>query len=118
MLEDENTQLKETLRRNELAQSQSRLRNRADSGRFESLEQAWAEEKRGFEAEVEKLKEVIKVAEERSAKDIATISTLEEKLKESSNSTPPNLDDLSAEDLNDELRTTRQSLYFICICCD
>lgn len=109
MLEDENTQLKESLRKHEI--SQFPPWKRADSGHTDALERIWAEEKRRLEVEVGGFKEQLKAARQQSARDSATITTLEEKLKESSNSLPSNLDELDGEDLNDELTTPRKSLY-------
>ena len=109
MLEDENTLLKESLRRGEASQSPLRAKN--DVARIDALEQIWQDEKRQLQLETDRLKERLKVAEERTTRDVAIIATLEERLKDSTNSAPANLGDLDGEDLNDEINTPRKALY-------
>ena len=112
-LEDENTQLKETLRKGD---NLSSLRGMTDPGRIDALERVWSDEKRGLELEIDRLKERLKVSEERSARDTTMIATLEERLKDAVNSMTATLDDLDGEDLNDELNTSRKDLYFTLSC--
>jgi hypothetical protein len=106
-LEDENMQLKETLRKGENLTHSSK--SKTDPGRIDALERVWSDEKRGLELEIDRLKESLKVSEESSVRDTAMIATLEEKLKDASNLTT-NLDNLDGEDLNDELNTPRKDL--------
>jgi hypothetical protein len=108
-LEDENTQLKESLRKGDT--TQSLLRGKLDSARFETSERAWLDEKRILQVEIDRLKERLKVADEQTTRDIAIIATLEERLKDSSTTRAPELDDIDGEDLNDEMNTSRKNLY-------
>jgi hypothetical protein len=98
--------LKETLRKGDVP-----LRGKGDTARIDVLERAWLEEKRGLELEMDRLKERLKVAEERTTRDVAMIATLEERLKDSATSLTTNLEDLDGEDLNDELNTSRKNMY-------
>ena len=111
VLEDENTHLKETLRRTDI--SQSPLRAKSDIARRDTLERAWAAEKLDLQLEMERLKDRLKVAEEQTTRNIGLIATLEERLKESSTSGSTNLDDLDGEHLNDEMNTSRRNLFVV-----
>jgi hypothetical protein len=108
MLEDENTQLKENLRRSD--PSQSPLRGKGGITPLESMQRIWLEEKKALQLETEHLKERLKLAEEQSTRDVGLIATLEERLKESTSNGATDLDDLGAEDLNDEINTSRKDL--------
>jgi hypothetical protein len=105
MLEDENTQLKESLKRGE--PSLSPLRAKGDALRVEAIERAWLEERRGLQLETDLLRERLKAAEERSKRDAGVIATLEGKLKD--NTVEPS--EMEGEDLNDEINTSRKDLY-------
>lgn len=101
--------MKETLRK--IDPKQSVLRARDDLARIDSFERAWLEERRALELEAEKLRETLKSAEEQTKRDVAIIAALEERLKDSVATEPNSLNDLDGEDLNDELNTSRKSLY-------
>jgi hypothetical protein len=109
MLEDENTHLKETLRRNDIYQSP--LKGKGESGRLEILQREWSDEKRELELEVDRLKERLKAADEQTARDVGVIAALEERLKESSGRSPEIIQDIDGEGLDDEMNTSRKSLY-------
>ena len=85
-------------------------RGKSDLAQIDTLKRVWSEEKRNSEVELERLKGRLKSAEEQITRDVATIATLEEKLKESSVSASANLDDVDGEDLNDEMNTSRKNL--------
>jgi hypothetical protein len=107
-LEDENTQLKETLRRSEAAHSP--LRARGDIAKVDTFERAWTAEKLDLQLEMERLKGRLKATEEQRTRDVGLIATLEERLKESSSGST-DLDDLDGEHLNDEMNTSRKNLF-------
>ena len=109
ILEDENTQLKESLRKAD-AMSIS-IRGKSDIMQIASLERIWSDEKRELQMEVNRLKDRLKAAEEQTARDVGLIVTLEERLKDSNNSASANLDDIDGEDLNDEMNTSRRNLF-------
>ena len=92
---------------------QSPLRVKEGLARIDSLERAWSEEKAALQLEGERLRERLKIAEEQSKRDVAIITTLEERLKDMTPTEPNNLDDLDGEDLNDELNTSRKNLYLL-----
>jgi hypothetical protein len=105
MLEDENTQLKESLRKGE---------GKGDAPRLDAviaMERASTEEKKVLQVEVNRLKEQLKVMEGQTSRDATVIATLEERLKESGNTGPADLDGLEGEDWNDEINTSRKDLY-------
>lgn len=85
-------------------------RGKSDLAQIDTLKRVWSEEKRNSEVELERLKGRLKSAEEQITRDVTTIATLEEKLKESSVSASANLDDVDGEDLNDEMNTSRKNL--------
>ena len=109
-MEDENVQLKESIRRGDT--TQSLLRGKLDTVRFEISERAWLDEKRILQTEIDRLKDRLKVAEEQSIRDIGVIATLEERLKDSTSHPSADVDDIGGEDLNDELNISRKNLYF------
>ena len=109
-MEDENVQLKESIRRGDT--TQSLLRGKLDTARFETSERAWLDEKRILQTEIDRLKDRLKVAEEQSIRDIGVIATLEERLKDSTSLTSADVDDIGGEDLNDEINISRKNLYF------
>ena len=109
-MEDENVQLKESIRRGDT--TQSLLRGKLDTVRFETSERAWLDEKRILQTEIDRLKDRLKVAEEQSIRDIGVIATLEERLKDSTSGPAADVDDIGGEDLNDELNISRKNLYF------
>ena len=109
-MEDENVQLKESIRRGDT--TQSLLRGKLDTVRFETSERAWLDEKRILQTEIDRLKDRLKVAEEQSIRDIGIIATLEERLKDSSSLPSADVDDIGGEDLNEELNISRKNLYF------
>jgi hypothetical protein len=75
-----------------------------------ALERASSEEKRKLQLEVDRLKEQLKTAEGQTSRDANIIATLEERLKDSGNTGPQDLDDMEGEDLNDEINTSRKDL--------
>ena len=109
-MEDENVQLKESIRRGDT--TQSLLRGKLDTARFETSERAWLDEKRILQTEIDRLKDRLKVAEEQSIRDIGVIATLEERLKDSASLPSADVDNIGGEDLNDELNISRKNLYF------
>lgn len=109
-MEDENVQLKESIRRGDT--TQSLLRGKLDTVRFETSERAWLDEKRILQTEIDRLKDRLKVAEEQSIRDIGVIATLEERLKDSTSLPSADVDHIGGEDLNDELNISRKNLYF------
>lgn len=109
VLEDENTQLKESLKKADAMSSP--LRGKSDITHIASLERIWSDEKHELQIEVDRLKDRLKVAEEQTTRDVGLIATLEERLKDSNNSDSANLDDIDGEDLNDEMNTSRRNLF-------
>ena len=108
-MEDENVQLKESIRRGDT--TQSLLRGKLDTARFETSERAWLDEKRILQTEIDRLKDRLKVAEEQSIRDIGVIATLEERFKDSTSLPSADVDNIGGEDLNDELNISRKNLY-------
>ena len=102
-------QLKESIRRGDT--TQSLLRGKLDTVRFETSERAWLDEKRILQTEIDRLKDRLKVADEQSTRDIVIIATLEERLKDSSSLPSGDVDDIDGEDLNDEINISRKNLY-------
>jgi hypothetical protein len=105
MLEDENTQLKESLRKGE---------GKGDAPRLDAIiamERASTEQKKVLQVEVDRLKEQLKAMIGQTSRDATVIATLEERLKESGNTGPADLDGLEGEDWNDEINTSRKDLY-------
>jgi hypothetical protein len=107
-LEDENTQLKESLRK---ADAISFPLRKSDITQIASLERIWSDEKRELQIEMDRLRDRLKVAEEQTTRDVGLIATLEERLKDSNNSDSANLYDIDGEDLNDEMNTSRRNLF-------
>lgn len=105
--------MKESIRRGDT--TQSLLRGKLDSARFQVSERAWLDEKRILQTEIDRLKDRLRVAEEQSTRDIGVIATLEERLKDSSTTAlpSPGLDDVDGEDLNDEINISRKNLYIL-----
>jgi len=75
------------------------------------MERMWAEEKNDLELEITRLKERLKVVEDQASRDVSVIAMLEERLMQASPVATATEDKLDAEDLNDELNTTRKDLY-------
>lgn len=108
ILEDENTQLKESLRKADAISFP--LRGKSDITQIASLERIWSDEKRELQIDMDRLRDRLKVAEEQTTRDVGLIATLEERLKDSNNSDSANLYDIDGEDLNDEMNTSRRNL--------
>lgn len=106
-LEEENAQMKESLRSRDTARSGSR--GAFDTVRLD-MERMWAEEKNGLELDITRLKERLKVVEEQASRDVGVIAVLEERLREAAIVATPTEDNLEGEDLNDEINTTRKDL--------
>ena len=109
ILEDENIQLKESLRKADAISSP--LRGKSDIAQIAGLERIWSDEKRKLQIEIDRLKDRLKVAEEQTTRDVGLIATLEERLKDSNNADSANLGDMDGEDLNDEMNTSRRNLF-------
>jgi hypothetical protein len=104
-LEDENAQLKEALRRNDI--SLSPLRAKTEALRIETIERAWLEERAGLQRETENLKDRLKMANDQLKRNQDTISSLEEK---AANARTPGSEELEGEGLNDEINTSRKDM--------
>ena len=100
-------QLKESLQRSDATHPP---RGKSDITQIATLGRIWLDEKRALQMEIDRLKDRLKVAEEQTTRDVGLIANLEEKLKESANSGSTKLDDADAEDLNDEMNTSRRNL--------
>jgi chromosome segregation ATPase len=107
-LEDENAQMKESLRSRELVRSGSR--GGLDASARMDADRMWAEEKNDLELEITRLKERLKVVEDQSSRDVSVIASLEGRLRESTPVVTAVEEDLEGDDLNSEMSTTRQDL--------
>jgi chromosome segregation ATPase len=107
-LEDENAQMKESLRSRELVRSGSR--GGLDASARMDADRMWAEEKNDLELEITRLKERLKVVEDQSSRDVSVIASLEGRLRESTPVATAVEEDLEGDDLNSEMSTTRQDL--------
>lgn len=106
-LEEENAQMKESLRSRELVRSGSR--GGLDASRMDA-DRLWAEEKNDLELEITRLKERLRVVEDQSSRDVSVIASLEDRLRESTPVATTVEEDLEGDDLNAEMSTTRQDL--------
>jgi hypothetical protein len=106
-LEEENAQMKESLRSRELARSGSR--GGLDPSRMDA-DRIWAEEKNDLELEITTLKERLKVVEGQASRDVSVIASLEDRLRVSSPVAATVEENLEGDDLNAEMSTTRMDL--------
>jgi hypothetical protein len=106
-LEEENAQMKESLRSRELVRSGSR--GGLDPSRMDA-DRIWAEEKNDLELEITTLKERLKVVEGQASRDVSVIASLEDRLRVSSPVAATVEENLEGDDLNAEMSTTRMDL--------